>query len=225
MTVQATTVTTAQATTVTTARTAATTDIRGILEIPGITDIRGIQARQTITTDFIQRHRHHAHTGLWSPASPASSAAACVQTMSSTAPMLTAVFGLPFGISINISIDNLRRDGYYIDGYNNNEVYLRNVYEMNYSWDDGVVIYDSSGRMQSARLYQSTYGYDSSRFDNLYSQICSQYGLPATQKYRNGEKTVTWYDRNGSHYVSLAYNHMTSDGGYPRYYTILCYGI
>ena len=93
--------------------------------------------------------------------------------------MLTAVFGLPFGISINISIDNLRRDGYYIDGYNNNEVYLRNVYEMNYSWDDGVVIYDSSGRMQSARLYQSTYGYDSSRFDNLYSQICSQYGLPA----------------------------------------------
>ena len=109
--------------------------------------------------------------------------------------MLTAVFGLPFGISINISIDNLRRDGYYIDGYNNNEVYLRNVYEMNYSWDDGVVIYDSSGRMQSARLYQSTYGYDS------------------------------WYDRNGSHYVSLAYNHMTSDGGYPRYYTILCYGI
>ena len=25
--------------------------------------------------------------------------------------------------------------------------------------------------------------------------------------------------------VSLAYNHMTSDGGYPRYYTILCYGI
>ena len=52
MTVQATTVTTAQATTVTTARTAATTDIRGI------------QARQTITTDFIQRHRRHVHTGL-----------------------------------------------------------------------------------------------------------------------------------------------------------------
>lgn len=64
MTVQATTVTTVQATTVTTARTAATTDIRGILEIPGITDIRGIQARQTITTDFIQRHRRHVHTGL-----------------------------------------------------------------------------------------------------------------------------------------------------------------
>ena len=63
-TVQATTVMTAQATTVMTARTAATTDIRGILEIPGITDIRGIQARQTITTDFIQRHRRHAHTGL-----------------------------------------------------------------------------------------------------------------------------------------------------------------
>ena len=60
------------------------------------------------------------------------------------------VFGLPFGISINISIDNLRRDGYYIDGYNNNEVYLRNVYEMNYSWDDGVVIYDLGGRTQSA---------------------------------------------------------------------------
>lgn len=64
MTAQATTVTTVQATTVTTARTAATTDIRGILEIPGIQDAMAIQARQTITTDFIQRHRRHAHTGL-----------------------------------------------------------------------------------------------------------------------------------------------------------------
>lgn len=61
---RATTVMTVQATTVMTARTAATTDIRGILEIPGITDIRGIQAQQTITTDFIQRHRRHVHTGL-----------------------------------------------------------------------------------------------------------------------------------------------------------------
>lgn len=64
MTVQATTVMTVQATTVTTARTAATTDIRGILAIPGIQDVPAIQARQTITTDFIQRHRRHVHTGL-----------------------------------------------------------------------------------------------------------------------------------------------------------------
>lgn len=59
-----TTVMTVQATTVTTARTAATTDIRGILEIPGIQDALAIQAQQTITTDFIQRHRRHVHTGL-----------------------------------------------------------------------------------------------------------------------------------------------------------------
>lgn len=59
-----TTVMTVQATTVTTVRTAATTDIRGILEIPGIQDALAIQARQTITTDFIQRHRRHVHTGL-----------------------------------------------------------------------------------------------------------------------------------------------------------------
>lgn len=63
-TVQATTVMTVQATTVTTARTAASTDIRGILAIPGIQDALAIQARQTITTDFIQRHRRHVHTGL-----------------------------------------------------------------------------------------------------------------------------------------------------------------
>ena len=63
-TVQATTVMTVQATTVTTVRTTATTDIRGILEIPGIQDVLAIQARQTITTDFIQRHRRHVHTDL-----------------------------------------------------------------------------------------------------------------------------------------------------------------
>lgn len=64
MTVRTTSITTVRTTTVTTARTAATTDIRGILEIPGIQDALAIQARQTITTDFIQRHRRHAHTGL-----------------------------------------------------------------------------------------------------------------------------------------------------------------
>ena len=67
MTVLATTVMTVMtvlATTVTTARTAATTDIRGIRAIPGIQDALAIQARQTITTDFIQRHRRHAHTAL-----------------------------------------------------------------------------------------------------------------------------------------------------------------
>ena len=64
MTVLATTVMTVLATTVTTARTAATTDIRGIRAIPGIQDALAIQARQTITTDFIQRHRRHAHTAL-----------------------------------------------------------------------------------------------------------------------------------------------------------------
>lgn len=75
MTVRTTTVTTAQTTnimtvretTVTTAPTAATTDIRGIPDIlatHGIPDALAIQVRQTITTDFIQRHRLHAHTGL-----------------------------------------------------------------------------------------------------------------------------------------------------------------
>ena len=141
-----------------------------------------------------------------------------------SAPILNSILGLAFGSSINICINTLRNNGYYIDGYSGNEIYLRDVYEMNYSWDDGVVNYDSNGGMQSMRLYQSTYGYDSSRYDNLYSQICSQYGLPALQDYNNGEKTVTWYDRDGSHYVSLSYTYMTSSGGYPRYYTILSYG-
>lgn len=69
-TVQATTVMTVQATTVTTARTAAITDIRGILDIQATQAIRvtqdapAILGRQTITTDFIQRHRRHVHTGL-----------------------------------------------------------------------------------------------------------------------------------------------------------------
>ncbi len=140
-----------------------------------------------------------------------------------SAPILSTILGLAFGTSIDISINSLRNSGYYIDGYSNNEVYLRNVYEMNYSWDDGVVIYNGSG-MQSVRLYQSTYGYDITRYDNLYSTLCAQYGLPASTNYSNGNREVTWYDRNGSHYVSLAYDYMTSDGGYPRYYTILSYG-
>ena len=137
------------------------------------------------------------------------------------APVLTTVFGLPFGISFHLSIDRLGRSGYYIDGYNDREVYLRNVYEMGYSWDDAILRYDR-GQMESASMYFSTYNYDLTRYDRLYSNLCALYGPPALAGA--GRLTATWYDRHGRNYVTLSYDLMSAFGGSSRYYTILTYG-
>lgn len=141
-----------------------------------------------------------------------------------SAPVLNAIFGLAFGVNIRTSIHVLSGSGYYIDGYGDRTVYLRNVSDMGYSWSDAVVEYDSGDRMVAVSLYESTAGYDVRRFNALYSRLCDNYGLPALRDFDSDDKSATWYDRYGAHTVTLSYRFMSSGSGYPRYYTILTYG-
>ena len=139
-----------------------------------------------------------------------------------TAPIISSIFGLPFGVSINVSLGTLRNGGYYIDGYGSDVVYLRNVSQMGFYWDDAVINYDNRG-LATITLYDSTYGYNTTRYNSLYNDICMQYGLPAYNTY-GGETTAIWYDRYGNNYISLSYKYMSAFGGGYRYYTILSYG-
>ena len=139
-----------------------------------------------------------------------------------TAPIISSIFGLPFGVSINVSLGTLRNGGYYIDGYGSDVVYLRNVSQMGVYWDDAVANYDNRG-VSTITLYDSTYGYNTTRYNSLYNDICMQYGLPAYNTY-GGETTAIWYDRYGNNYISLSYKYMSAFGGGYRYYTILSYG-
>ena len=138
-----------------------------------------------------------------------------------TAPIISSIFGLPFGVSINVSLGTLRNGGYYIDGYGSDVVYLRNVSQMGFYWDDAVINYDNRG-LATITLYDSTYGYNTTRYNSLYNDICMQYGLPAYNTY-GGETTAIWYDRYGNNYISLSYKYMSAFGGGYRY-TILSYG-
>ena len=139
-----------------------------------------------------------------------------------TAPIISSIFGLPFGVSINVGLGTLRNGGYYIDGYGSDVVYLRNVSQMGFYWDDAVINYDNRG-LATITLYDSTYGYNTTRYNSLYNDICMQYGLPAYNTY-GGETTAIWYDRYGNNYISLSYKYMSAFGGGYRYYTILSYG-
>ena len=139
-----------------------------------------------------------------------------------TAPIISSIFGLPFGVNINVSLGTLRNGGYYIDGYGSDVVYLRNVSQMGFYWDDAVINYDNRG-LATITLYDSTYGYNTTRYNSLYNDICMQYGLPAYNTY-GGETTAIWYDRYGNNYISLSYKYMSAFGGGYRYYTILSYG-
>ena len=128
-----------------------------------------------------------------------------------TAPIISSIFGLPFGVSINVSLGTLRNGGYYIDGYGSDVVYLRNVSQMGFYWDDAVINYDNRG-LATITLYDSTYGYNTTRYNSLYNDICMQYGLPAYNTY-GGETTAIWYDRYGNNYISLSYKYMSAFGG------------
>ena len=127
------------------------------------------------------------------------------------------VLGLTFGMAINSALDYLWYEGFVIDGYGTNEVYLRNVYEMGYYWDEATMYFVGNGLSRS-QFYDSTSYYDTSRFNNVYNSLCAKYGNPVS---RNG-MSATWFGYYGD-YVTLEYTQMNSSSGY-RYFTILTYG-
>ena len=132
-------------------------------------------------------------------------------------PLLARFLGLTFGISINSALNQLWNANYVVDGYGTDEVYLRNVNEMGYYWDD-VTLFFVNGGMVRSEFYDSTSYYNLSRYNNVYRTLCNKYGNPVS---RSGQ-TVSWFGYNGD-YITLQYVGMNTSSGY-RYFTILTYG-
>ena len=134
------------------------------------------------------------------------------------APIINSILGLAFGIAYNASLDYLYNRGYSIDGYDNGNIYLRDVREMGYNWEDGILSYNQNGRLYSAQ-FVSSLGYENpNRYRNLYNNLCIQYGNPI----EGGNNTYTWFGRNGESYVTLQYYSQYTNG-YSRFYTTLTY--
>lgn len=132
-------------------------------------------------------------------------------------PLLARFLGLTFGVSINSALNQLWNANYVVDGYGTDEVYLRNVNEMGYYWDDATLFFVNGGLVRS-EFYDSTSYYNLSRYNNVYRTLCNNYGNPVSH---NGQ-TVSWFGYNGD-YITLQYVGMNTSSGY-RYFTILTYG-
>lgn len=134
-------------------------------------------------------------------------------------PVIRGILGLTFGSAIGVSLDYLYSNGYVVDGYTNDIVYLRNVPALNYMWTDGALYYGPSG-LDVSSFYYSTPGYDLARYNNCYNALVASYGVPVSVSNAAGAMTATWFGGQGG-YITLSFGAGTAG----RFLTTLTFGL
>ena len=130
------------------------------------------------------------------------------------APVIDRILGLMFGTLYDISLDHLYYNGYYIDGYADNIIYLRDVSMLNLYWPDVMLNYEYGKLVNAQFIYHSSY-YDRVRFDRAYYSLCRIYGSPV---FDDG-MTASWYGGNSTGWVTLSLS-----SSYGDYYTTMSIG-
>ena len=130
------------------------------------------------------------------------------------APVIDRVLGLVFGTLYEASLDHLYYSGYYIDGYADGIIYLRDVPMLNLYWADVMLNYDYNRLVNAQFVYHSSY-YNMSRYNRVYNSLTRIYGPPV---YRDG-MTISWYGGDSNGYVTLSMFNNAGD-----YYTTLSIG-
>lgn len=135
------------------------------------------------------------------------------------APIINGILGLTFGTLYNATLDYLYQQNFIIDGYTDNIIYLRNVPQYNYNWDDVMLNY-VSGRLANAQFVYSSHYYNTDRYNSVYLTLRNTYGSPVSMRtLAGGGYECSWYGGNSKGMVTLEYY---NDGG--RYYTTLSFG-
>ncbi len=134
------------------------------------------------------------------------------------APRIANVFGLSFGTAINVSLNFLMNKGYTIGGYDNSQVWLRNVSMANYVWPDAALYYGNSG-LDASSFYYTTSFYDPTRYNAVYAQMLNLYGAPVNYSTTHGAMSATWFGSSG--YVTLTLGATTAG----NYVTTLSFGL
>lgn len=129
----------------------------------------------------------------------------------SNAPIIDRIFGITFGSRMSISLDFLYGNGYFIDGYTDKVVYLRDIEMYNLLWDDAMLSYDG-GLLKGVQLSSSTSVIDRTRFNLVYHRLTALYGSPV----RVSESELTWFGSRGAGYITLSAEYSAG-----RYYTTL----
>lgn len=134
------------------------------------------------------------------------------------------ILGLAFYSTIKAGLDYLFEKDYYIDGYDDNTVYLRDVKQLDLDWDDVNLNY-SNGQLDNAQFIYSTSKNDETRYNAVYKELCRLYGDPVVLEYNAYTPSgyAAWYGLGDKNYVTLEYYKDYSNAGKKRYYTILSY--
>lgn len=134
----------------------------------------------------------------------------------SSYPTIGGVLGLAWGTHYGNALNYLYYNGYYIDGYMNNIVYLTDVSILNYDWDDVMLQFDGNDRLDYVEFSSWSVSYDTSRFYSLYNYLCSIYGSPVGYH----DAMYSWYGGDGIGFVNLGIKYN------PDYnYTVLAFGV
>lgn len=135
---------------------------------------------------------------------------------------LQAIIGVALGTALDISLNTLTRNNYFIDGYADNRVYLRNVNAMDYFWPDATLYYNN-GYLASSTFSYSTSYYDISRYNSLFASLSRMYGAPAARRNAGSGWNATWWGYD-NRYVTLEFQPLYTSSGGIRYYTTLVIG-
>ena len=130
------------------------------------------------------------------------------------APVIDRILGLMFGSLYEASLDHLYYNGYFIDGYADGIIFLRDVPMLNLYWPDVMLNYEYN-RFVNAQFVYHSISYDTSRYNRVYRSLSRIYGPPVA----SDGMTVSWYGGNSTGYVTLS---MT--GSYGEYYTVMSIG-
>lgn len=138
------------------------------------------------------------------------------------APNIATILGVTFGTALNISLNYLVNNGYAVDGYANNTVYLRDINQFNYYWPDATLYYNNGGLARSEFLYSTSYP-DMMRYNSLFNSFMMTYGNPVNVS-NGAAMSATWFAPNRG-YITLNYGPQYSLGGQLRYFTTLTIGM
>lgn len=137
-------------------------------------------------------------------------------------PIIRGILGLTFGTAINLSLDYLFNNGYTIDGYTNDIVYLRNISALNYIWTDAALYYGNNG-FDSSSFYYSSPDYNLTRYNNVYNSLVTSYGMPVSVSNSMHSMSATWFGGNNG-YITLSFGENTINNRL-RYLTTLTFGL
>ena len=128
------------------------------------------------------------------------------------APAIRSILGITFGTLYGSALDYLFNNGYTIDGYADNTIYLSDVILLNQSWPFASLYCNANGQFTSAQFsYYSSYN-NLNRYNLIYNLLCNSYGTPLSLSASGIARRVMWYGGGGTGYVTLEFDYY--DGSY-----------